>query len=205
MSTTDPRVRAVPSDRVLTVPNALTVIRILLVPWFAVLLASGRDLEALAVLVAASLTDFADGFIARHFDQMSRLGRWLDPAADRVTILGAGIALTVRGLLPLWILLVVIARDVAIVSVTAVLARRGLFIPKVTIAGKAATFLMLTTLPVLVAGSAVPAWGTVLLPLGVWCAAAGAILYWVAGVGYAVRAARQKEDRGTTRRGDPIA
>ena len=104
-----PGIRRTGEDRVVTLPNALSVFRILLVPVFLILLVQGQDLLALATLAFSGVTDLLDGWIARRFDQMTKLGRQLDPAADRLYILAALIGLAARGLIPWWLLVVVFA------------------------------------------------------------------------------------------------
>ena len=86
---------AAPTDRVFTLPNLLSLIRLGLVPVFLALVIAGWDVVAVLLLIVASLTDLLDGWIARHFDQVSRLGQLLDPAADRLYILAALIGLEI--------------------------------------------------------------------------------------------------------------
>src|SRR5690606_32200786 len=91
------------ADRVWTVPNAISVARLLLVPVFAWLIVAGHDLAALAVLAVAGFSDWLDGVIARRFDQSSRLGAMLDPAADRLYILVTLVMLAWREIVPWWL------------------------------------------------------------------------------------------------------
>jgi cardiolipin synthase len=81
------------SDRVLTLPNVLSLLRLVLVPVFLVLLVQGEDAWALVVLSISSVTDWLDGFLARRWNQITRLGQLLDPAADRLYIFAALIGL----------------------------------------------------------------------------------------------------------------
>jgi cardiolipin synthase len=178
------------SDDLLTIPNLLSLARLALIPVFLGFLITGQDLLALLVLVAGGVTDFLDGFLARRLHQVTRLGTLLDPIADRLTILSATIGLTYRGFLPLWLLLVVLARDVGMLCLGVVLARFRTPPPAVTMVGKAATFLLLSALPLLVVAGAFPATAPVLLPIGIVVAVVGAVLYWVAGLGYALAARR---------------
>jgi cardiolipin synthase len=178
------------SDDLLTIPNLLSLARLALIPVFLGFLITGQDVLALIVLVAGGVTDFLDGFLARRLHQVTRLGKLLDPVADRLTILSATIGLTYRGFLPLWLLLVVLARDVGMLCLGAVLARYRTAPPPVSRVGKAATFLLLSALPLLVIAGAFPSTSGVLLPIGIAVAVIGAVLYWVAGVGYAVAAGR---------------
>src|SRR3954464_1352631 len=101
------------ADRVWTVPNLLSLLRLLGVPVF-LWLALGPEADgwAFAILAFAGISDYADGKIARRFDQSSRLGALLDPAADRLYILATIIALTVRDIVPVWLAVGIPARDV---------------------------------------------------------------------------------------------
>lgn len=88
-------------DRILTVPNVISVFRILLIPLFVVLLLAGQNIYAFLVFVLACISDGVDGFIARHFRQTTNLGKLLDPIADRGLILAGSICLCILGRLPL--------------------------------------------------------------------------------------------------------
>ncbi|MCU1473188.1 CDP-alcohol phosphatidyltransferase family protein [Amnibacterium sp.] len=178
------------SDELLTIPNLLSLARVALIPVFLGFLITGQDVLALVVLVAGGVTDFLDGFLARRLHQVTRLGKLLDPVADRLTILSATIGLTYRGFLPLWLLLVVLARDVGMLCLGAVLARHRTAPPPVTRVGKAATFLLLSALPLLVVAGAFPGTARILLPIGIGVAVVGAALYWAAGIGYTLSARR---------------
>jgi cardiolipin synthase len=174
------------SDRILTIPNLLSLVRLALIPLFVGFLVTKHDPEALATLLAASVTDFLDGFLARRLNQVSRLGQLLDPVVDRLCIVAAALGLAFREILPWWLVLVVLARDVALLVVAGVLAAHNVPIVPVSKVGKLATALLLAALPVLVLAATLPVTGPVLLPLGLVLAVVGAALYWVAGVGYAV-------------------
>ncbi len=178
------------SDDLLTIPNLLSLARLALIPVFLGFLITGQDVLALVVLVAGGVTDFLDGFLARRLHQVTRLGKLLDPVADRLTILSATIGLTYRGFLPLWLLLVVLARDVGMLCLGAVLARHKMAPLPVTMVGKVATFVLLSALPLLVVAGAFPSTSGVLLPIGIVVAVLGAVLYWAAGAGYALAARR---------------
>ncbi|MDX2026682.1 CDP-alcohol phosphatidyltransferase family protein [Microcella sp.] len=175
---------AVISDRVLTVPNALSALRILLVPVFLVLVLAGLDLAALIVIVVSSLSDFLDGIIARRFSQVTKLGQLLDPAADRLFIFAAVIALAVRNVVPWWVVVVIVGRDVFLAILGIVLARHGYGPLPVHHLGKVATFALFYALPLLVFGQAFPAIQSVSDPLGWAFTLWGAFLYWWAGILY---------------------
>lgn len=183
LSTSRPAAPVV-SDRVLTVPNALSALRILLVPVFLVLVLLEFDLAALIVIIVSSLSDFLDGIIARRFSQITKLGQVLDPAADRLFIFAAVIALAVREVVPWWVVAVIVGRDVFLAVLGLVLARRGYGPLPVHHLGKLATFALFYALPILVLGQAFPAAQPVSDPIGWAFTLWGAFLYWWAGILY---------------------
>lgn len=183
------------SGRIVTIPNLLSLVRLALIPLFLVYLARGSDLAALVTLVAASVTDFLDGFLARRLHQVTRVGQLLDPIIDRVTVVAMVLGLLVTGVLPWVVVVVVVARELALLGLGIVLHRHGMGPPPVTLIGKAGTALLLTAMPVLVAAHAFPQIGGLLGGIGLGLAVAGACVYWISGIGYAVRAHRQIVDR----------
>lgn len=174
------------SGRIWTIPNLLSMLRLLLVPVFLVLIVLGDYVAALAVLVVASLTDLLDGFLARRLGQITRLGQLLDPAADRLYIFAALIGLAARDLVPWWIVVVIVARDVLLVVLGVVLANFGYGPLPVHQLGKVATFALFTGLPILMLGAAFPAVDAVSAPIGWAVTLWGAFLYWWAGIIYAI-------------------
>lgn len=100
----------------LTVPNIITLLRVLLVPVIVVLVVERSYGAALAVFLLSALSDLLDGVIARRFNRMSRFGALLDPIADKLTMLAAVIVLTWQDLLPLWLATAIVMRDVVIVG-----------------------------------------------------------------------------------------
>jgi cardiolipin synthase len=111
--------------RNLTVANQLTILRIVLVPFFVLLVVYGRLGAALLVFIVAGATDALDGLIARRAGQRTSLGAWLDPMADKLLLVTTFIVLTLPGIsltnhLPLWLTVLVISRDVVIVGVVAI-------------------------------------------------------------------------------------
>ncbi len=173
-----------PSDRVFTVPNVLSFIRLALVPVFLGLVIAHQDLAALIVLVVASATDYLDGWIARRFHQVSRLGQLLDPAADRLYIFAALIGLAVRDVVPWWLVAVIVGRDVMLAALGIVLANHGYGPLPVHHLGKVATFCLLYALPILLLGQVLPTIDAVVSPIGWAFALWGAFLYWWAGAIY---------------------
>ncbi len=178
------------ADRIWTIPNALSMLRLLGVPVFLYLvLGPHEDGWAIILLMAAGISDYLDGKIARRFNQFSRLGQLLDPAADRLYIASTLVALVVRDGLPLWWAAVLVLRDVALIPTLPVLKRHGYGPLPVHFLGKAATFNLLYAFPMLLA--ALPGrddWvATVFRPLGWAFAAWGSVLYVWAGVLYVVQ------------------
>nr|WP_222929594.1 CDP-alcohol phosphatidyltransferase family protein [Rathayibacter agropyri] len=174
-------------DRIWTVPNVLSMVRLALVPVFLVLVVSGQDALALLTLVVSSLTDYLDGWIARRFDQMTRLGRILDPAADRLYIFATVLGLATRDLVPWWLVAVLLARDLMLVVLAVILANHGYGPLPVHHLGKFATFCLFYALPLIMLGQAFPALAPASLPLAWAFALWGAFLYWWAGIVYAVQ------------------
>jgi cardiolipin synthase len=178
------------TERVITLPNLLSFVRLALVPVFLVLLLNGQDVEALVVLVVSSVTDYLDGFLARRLHQISRLGQLLDPAADRLFIFATLIGLAARGILPWWLFAVIVGRDVFLLVLGIVLANAGYGPLPVHHLGKVATFCLFYALPIIVLAAAFPAAAFVAIPVGWAFAAWGAFLYWWAGIVYAVETVR---------------
>ncbi|MET8654308.1 MULTISPECIES: CDP-alcohol phosphatidyltransferase family protein [Nocardia] len=145
--------RAVFADRVLTVPNVLSVLRLLSIPLFLWLLLVVRaDGWAFALLIASPVTDFLDGKLARLLDQSSRLGALLDPLVDRLYLVTTLVAFVIRGLIPWWVAVILVGRDLVLTLTLGVYRRRDLEPPEVIYLGKAATFALMSALPWLLAG-----------------------------------------------------
>jgi cardiolipin synthase len=184
------------SSRIFTIPNILSLFRLLLIPVFLVVLVVGQYGWALVVLVISAGTDFVDGYVARRFNQVSRLGQLLDPAADRLFIFSTLIGLAWQQLLPWWFVALIIARDVVLLVLGIIMANHGYGPLPVHHLGKMGTFALLFAMPVLVLGAAFPSIDAITDPLG-WAAAIwGVFLYWWAGAIYAIQAARLIRKRG---------
>lgn len=141
------------ADRVLTVPNVLSVLRLIGVPVFLwLLLVEHADGWAFALLVVSGVTDFLDGKLARLLDQSSRLGALLDPFVDRLYLVTTLVAFVARGLIPWWVAVLLIGRDLILTLTLSVYRRRDLDPPDVIYLGKAATFALMSALPWLLAG-----------------------------------------------------
>jgi cardiolipin synthase (CMP-forming) len=178
------------SSRILTVPNLLSFIRLALVPVFLVFIIVGADFAALIVLIVSSITDYFDGVIARKFQQVSRLGQLLDPAADRLFIFAALVGLCVRDIIPWWLVVVIVGRDFMLAVLGIILANHGYGPLPVHHLGKVATFSLLYALPILMLGLAFPVINWITNPVGWAFALWGAFLYWWAGFVYIRETAR---------------
>ena len=142
--------RELAHERWLTVPNALSVLRLLGVPLFLWLLLGPRaDGLALIVLVISGATDWLDGKLARLLDQYSRLGELLDPLADRAYTVAALAAFLIRGIVPWWVVVLIVGRDVVVSAALPLLRRKGYTAFAVLYVGKAATFNLLYAFPLL--------------------------------------------------------
>lgn len=155
-------------DRVLTVPNALSVIRLVLVPVFLyLLLAVDATGWAVAILMFSGASDWADGKIARLFDgQSSRLGELLDPLVDRIYMVVVPISMAAVGFVPWWVVALLLGRDLVLAGTLPLLRRRGLSALPVTYIGKAATFALMSGLPLVLLGQFDAQWARVVLALG---------------------------------------
>ena len=172
------------SSAVLTLPNLVSGLRLLLVPVFAVLLLQHRDVAALAVLAFSSATDWLDGRLARRLNQRSRLGELLDPAADRLFIFVTIIVLAIRELIPWWLVGILLVRDLLLTGALAVLVRRGIGPLPVHFVGKAGTFALLYAFPLLLLASWDGVVGSVAEVSGWAFAWWGVGLYWFAAAIY---------------------
>jgi cardiolipin synthase len=176
------------SERRLTLPNVLSLVRLLGVPIFLWAIVEGRDIIALVTLMASGLTDYADGKIARKFHMESRLGQFLDPIADRLYILTTLIGLAWRDIIPLWLVIVLISREVAMALMLLYLRSRGQVGLPVHFVGKAATFNLLYAFPLLLLADIPGPVGDIAKPVGWAFAWWGIVLYWLAAVLYALQA-----------------
>ncbi|MFH0520599.1 CDP-alcohol phosphatidyltransferase family protein [Streptomyces sp. M41] len=171
-------------DKVLTIPNALSALRVAGVPVFLWLVLQpyfgnpSRDGWAIAILVVSGVTDYLDGKLARRWNQITRLGQVLDPAADRLYTISTLLALVLRDIIPWWFLVLLLARDVFMAVNIAVLRRIGYGPLKVNFIGKAATFNLMYAFPLLLladGGDSLAQFARIFgWALAIW----GAALYW---------------------------
>lgn len=197
-----------PTDRVLTIPNGLSVLRLLVLPVFVWLaLVRHEDGWAGLLIGVAALSDNLDGYIARHFDQVSRLGQLLDPTVDRLVVFTTLVVLVAVGALPWPLALLIVVRELLLVLLLLVLRVRGFGSLPVNYLGKIATFALVFSFPFLLAGhgvNTVPPIADAAVVLGWACFGWGICLYWAAAalyVGQGVRLLRS--GRGSGRTGAP--
>jgi cardiolipin synthase len=155
---------------VVTVPNLISAARLACIPLFVWLLFGADErIAAFALLAVLGATDWVDGWIARRFDQTSELGKVLDPTADRILLLTASVVLVVDGSVPVWVAVVVLAREVVISSAVLALALAGARRIDVQWAGKAGTLALMFALPgFLLVDSVDPSTGRDLAEIGTW-------------------------------------
>lgn len=177
------------SDRILTIPNLLSFARLLGVPLFLwLVLVPEADVWAFVVLALAGASDWVDGALARALNQRSKLGIILDPLADRLYIAATLVGLALRGLIPWWLVGILAARELLLLSLVPILRRSGRIALPVTYVGKAATFCLLWGFPLLLLGGLSSWVGTVATACGWAFALWGTALYWWAGIRYAQQA-----------------
>jgi cardiolipin synthase len=181
----------VQTNRVFTVPNLLSFLRLLGVPLFLwLVLVREADGWAFLVLAVSAFTDYLDGKLARRWHQISRLGQILDPLADRLYIFSTIVALTLREIVPLWFAVLLVGRDVFLAFLVPALRRRGLTVLPVHFLGKAATFCLLYALPLLLLGDGDGTLALLARVFGWAFAVWGVGLYWWAGLLYAEQVRR---------------
>ena len=176
------------TDRVWTVPNVLSFLRHAGVPLMIWLILGPRsDVLAVLVLAAAGFTDWLDGYLARRWHQTSRVGQMLDPVADRLYILAVVVCLALRDLVPWWLVVGLVARDVMIALLVPALRTRGFSSLPVHFLGKAATFNLLYAFPLILLGAGDGTDWLLARVLGWAFTLWGVGLYWWAGILYLVQ------------------
>ena len=194
------RLAPVSDDRILTIPNGLSVVRLACIPVFLWLLFTRDDRWHAAVLLGVlGATDWVDGYVARHFNQVSNLGKILDPTADRI-LLGVGvIAILIDGSVPPWVAVSTIVREVLVSSAVVGLAALGARRIDVQWVGKAGTFALMFAFPFFLAGHSTVSWHAIAHLLGWAFAIPGVALSWYAAATY-VPAARRALAEGRAAR-----
>lgn len=158
------------------IPNLITVIRILLIPVFIVLLFYGYKLYALFVFISAGISDALDGLIARRWNLKTRLGTYLDPIADKLLLVSSFVMLSVIGLIPRWLMIIVIGRDV-IIGITGMILLKVIdlrsYNVKPSLLGKATTWLQLIIIALALMGRFEPLFSTILWSTAIVTVASG--------------------------------
>jgi len=194
-------------ERVITIPNMISVARLAGVPVFLWLVLGVRteagDWWAVGLLAAAGLSDWLDGKIARALDQQSRIGELLDPSADRLYIVSTIIALAIRSIIGWWLVAILAVREIVLGVVLLLLRRHGYGPLRVSFVGKAATLSLLYAFPLLFLGSHPTSYADVARVFGWAFALWGTGLYWWAAVLYIAQARRLLAmDKNTAPRGE---
>ncbi|MFJ4297405.1 CDP-alcohol phosphatidyltransferase family protein [Curtobacterium sp. NPDC089689] len=176
-----------------TWPNLITLFRLLLIPVFVLLVVARHPGWALVSLVVIGVSDWADGFIARRFDQGSKLGKAIDPVADRLAIIAIVLSLVLVGLLPLFVVIVVVAADLVLAVLSSVLFHGNPDLD-VTWTGKIRSALLFVGLPVLLFSAVHTVdenapWVRIVALVFVYLGTAGHVL---AGAQYAVAMVRKR-------------
>jgi cardiolipin synthase (CMP-forming) len=177
------------TDRVLTIPNVLSVVRLILVPVFLWLLFGVHEYGwAVAVLMFSGFSDWADGKIARLVaNQSSSLGALLDPAVDRIYMVVIPVALAFAGIVPWFFVVILVVRDALLAATLPVLRSRGFTALPVAYVGKAATFALMSGFPLVLLGQWDALWSRVILAIGwaflIW----GLAMYLWSGVLYLIQ------------------
>jgi len=172
------------NGEVVNIPNMLSFLRIALVPVFLWFLLDEFFIAAILILALAGLTDFLDGFIARKLNQTTKLGKLLDPVADRLYIFATLLALSATGYVPWWLAGLVILRDLLMLVSLPVLASVGYRALPVHYLGKASTFALLYSFPLLLMGKIFTEAAFIITPLAWAFALWGVVLYWWSGFVY---------------------
>jgi CDP-diacylglycerol--glycerol-3-phosphate 3-phosphatidyltransferase len=167
--------------------NILSMARIILVPFFVVFLKEGRDILAWCLFVAACLTDFLDGFLARRFEWQTRLGQFIDPLGDKLLTLSAFVLLDFQGRVPFWVVVLAFAREIVVVTgyiLLAVVARMTDL--KVSRVGKLGTLMQMFSLGFYLADGWM-GWSPAVKQGLLWAVEASVVLNFVGGLDYALR------------------
>lgn len=178
-------------DRVLTVPNLITAVRLACIPLFVLLLLrAGHSgwYPAALLLAGLGITDGVDGYVARHFGQVSTLGKVLDPTADRLLLGTAAVSIIAVGAVPVWVAVIALMREVLVAAGFLYVAAAGGRRMDVQWAGKAGTFGLMCALPLFLAGHARDDWHSVAEVLAWVCVVPALLLAWYAAVTYVPRA-----------------
>ena len=188
-------------DRIFTVPNVITMVRLVCIPIFVWLLFGAHEQTAAAILLAVlGATDWVDGYVARHFGQVTTLGKVLDPAADRLLVGAAVISIMVYGAVPLWFGLATIAREVLVSVMVLALASLGAARIDVLWVGKAGTFGLMFAYPTFLLGYGDASWQEPIKVIAWVTGIVGLALAWYAAGSYVGPARKALRDGRAARR-----
>jgi cardiolipin synthase len=189
---------------VLTVPNLITMVRLLCLPVFVWLVFGAKQQTAAAILLAVlGATDWVDGYVARRFHQVSSVGKVLDPTAGRLLVGTAVIVIIVHGAVPLWFGVVTLAREVLVGLMVLVLAGLGAARIDVLWVGKAGTFGLMFAYPAFLLGHGAASWQDPVRVVAWIAGIAGLTLAWIAAAAY-VKPARAALAAGRQGRRDVV-
>ncbi len=189
--------------RILTVPNLITLVRLACIPVYVWLLFGAHRQTASALLLAVlGATDWIDGYVARRFDQVSTVGKIMDPVADRVLVVTAVITITVHGAVPVWFGVATLAREVVVSAAVLLLASLGAARIDVLWVGKAGTFALMFAYPAFLLSDGAASWQSVVHVVAWVTGLLGLVLAWVAACSYVpVARAALADGRRAGRRG----
>ena len=173
-----------PSDAIWTIPNAISAARIVLIVVFAVLLVTHHDGWAITALAVAGVSDFLDGYLARRWNQVTKLGRILDPTADRMLTIAVVLGLGLRGIIPWWLVAVLFARDIMMGFALLYARKHHIATPQVTMLGKWATGLLYFFLPLAYLAAVAFEDSPWLHTVAIVGATLTAVAYWGSAIGY---------------------
>jgi len=189
-------------DRIWTVPNLVTLVRLLCIPLFCWLLFGADEQTAAAILLAVlGATDWVDGFVARRFHQVSTVGKVLDPAADRLLVGTGVIAIMVHGAVPIWFGVATLAREVVVSATVLVLASLGAKRIDVLWIGKAGTFALMFAYPAFLLSYGPADWQSAIRDIAWVVGGIGLGLAWAAAFAYLVPARQALQEGRAARRG----
>ncbi|MGO8870598.1 MAG: CDP-alcohol phosphatidyltransferase family protein [Acidimicrobiales bacterium] len=182
-------------DRILTAPNAITLVRLACIPLFLWLLfGAHRQIAAAVLLGALGATDWVDGYVARRYHQVSTVGKVLDPVADRVLVVTAVIAIVVHGAVPVWFGAATLLREVVVSGAVLLLASLGAARIDVLWVGKAGTFALMFSYPAFLLGDGSATWQEP-IRIAAWVTGLiGLALAWIAAASYVPVARRALAD-----------
>lgn len=201
-SLTDEPASVDPLDRVVTIPNAISIVRLACLPLFLYLLFGRENRAAAAALLGAlGATDWIDGYIARHYDQESYLGKILDPVADRLLFfVGIG-GILIDGTVPVWLAWMVLVREAVVGATTVVIAVLGARRIDVTWHGKAGTFFLMFAFPFFLASASTVSWAETARVVAWATAVPGLIFSYISWAMYLPMAIRALQDGRADRAG----